>query len=185
MSKLETLKEKLLPILQTKARLKLPEPVRLSSGKMSDVYFDGRKVTLDPEGITLFARAILELIKLDTVDAVGGPSIGADPIATAVSIFALQDKKKRIPAFIIRKEPKPYGLQKQIEGCDLKPGMKVLIVEDVVTSGKSVRNAIEAVECLGAQVVQVVCLFDRNEGGREALAPYPFAALFARNEVER
>ncbi len=93
MPKLDDLKKELLPLVRKEACLRLPEPIKLSSGKMSDVYFDGRKVTLHPKGMTLFARAILEVVKLDSLDAVGGPSIGADPIATAVSIFALLDKK--------------------------------------------------------------------------------------------
>ncbi|OGW86035.1 MAG: orotate phosphoribosyltransferase [Omnitrophica bacterium RIFCSPHIGHO2_02_FULL_46_11] len=184
MAKLEELKAKLLPIVKKQARIKLPEPIKLSSGKMSDVYFDGRKVTLHPEGITLFARAILELVPFDSIDAVGGPSLGADPIATAVSIFALLDKKKEIPAFLIRKEPKQYGLQKQVEGADLKPGMRVLIVEDVVTTGKSVSNAILTVEALGAKVTHVVCLVDRNEGARETLDSHPLISVFTRREVE-
>ena len=183
MPKLEELKRELLPFVRKHAQLKLPEPIKLSSGKMSDVYFDGRKVTLHPKGITLFARAILEVIQLDSLDAVGGPSIGADPIATAVSIFAFLDKKKELPAFLIRKEPKPHGLQKQVEGTDLKAGMKVLIVEDVITTGKSVLNAIATVESTGAQVVQVVCLVDRNEGGKQVLASYPFTSIFTCDEV--
>ncbi|MBI4372866.1 MAG: orotate phosphoribosyltransferase [Candidatus Omnitrophica bacterium] len=185
MTKLEELKRELLPFVRKHAQLKLPEPIKLSSGKMSDVYFDGRKVTLHPKGITLFARAILEVIQLDSLDAVGGPSIGADPIVTAVSIFAFLDKQKELPAFLIRKEPKQYGLQKQVEGTDLKKGMKVLIVEDVITSGKSVLNAIATVESTGAQVVQVVCLVDRGEGGKQALEPYPLISIFTRDEVEK
>lgn len=184
MTKLENLKSQLLPLVRKQACLKLPEPIKLSSGQMSDVYFDGRKVTLDPDGITLFAKAILEVAKLDSLDAVGGPSIGADPIATAVSIFALLDKKKKLPVFLIRKEPKQYGLQKQVEGPDLKSGTKVLIVEDVVTTGKSVLNAISVVESLGAKVVQVVCLLDRGEGGSTALRPYGFTPIFKRDEVK-
>ncbi len=184
MPKLDDLKKELLPLVRKEACLRLPEPIKLSSGKMSDVYFDGRKVTLHPKGITLFARAILEVVKLDSLDVVGGPSIGADPIATAVSVFALLDKKKELPVFLIRKEPKQYGLQKQVEGADLKPGMKVLMVEDVVTTGKSVLNAISVVESLGAKVIQVVCLLDREEGGSEALRSYALTPIFKRGDVE-
>lgn len=184
MSKLDELKKELLPLLRKNAWLKLPEPVQLSSGKMSDRYFDGRKVTLNPKGATLFARAILELVDMKKIDAVGGPSIGADPIATAVSVFTYLDKKIEIPAFLIRKEPKSYGLQKQVEGADLKPGMNVLIVEDIVTTGKSILNAIGAVEALGAKVVQIVCLLDRDEGGSAALRAYSYTPLFSRKEVE-
>jgi orotate phosphoribosyltransferase len=184
MSKLEELKRELLPFTREHAYLKLPEPVRLSSGKMSDRYFDGRKVTLHPKGMSLFARAILELVNVNEIDAVGGPSIGADPIATAVSIFALLDRGKTVPAFLVRKEAKQHGLQKQIEGANLKLGMRVLVVEDVITSGKSVLNAILAIEGSGAKVSQVVCLVDRNEGGSETLRQYRFTPVFQRAEVE-
>lgn len=184
MSKLEELKKELLPLVMKYACLKLDQPIKLASGKMSQVYIDGRRVTLHPKGITLFAKAILELVNVNSFDAVGGPAIGADPIATAVSIFALMDKKKELPAFLIRKEVKQHGLQKQIEGMDLKSGMKVLIVEDVITTGTSVRNAIAVVEATGAKVDSVVCLLDREEGGKEMLHPYPLVPLFRRKEIK-
>ncbi|OGX06342.1 MAG: orotate phosphoribosyltransferase [Omnitrophica bacterium RIFCSPLOWO2_12_FULL_50_11] len=183
MPKLEDLKAELLPLIKKHAHIKLPEPIKLSSGKMSDQYFDGRKITLHPQGITLFARAILEMIKPADFDAVGGPSLGADPIATAVSIFAFLDRKIKLPAFLIRSVQKPYGLQKQVEGAELKPGMTVLIVEDVMTTGKSIRSAIEVVEQTGAKVGQIICLIDRNEGGREALASYQLSPLFTKDEI--
>ncbi len=184
MSKLEDLKKELLPLVMKHACLKLDQPIKLASGKMSHVYFDGRRITLHPKGITLFAKAILELVNVNSLDAVGGPSIGADPIATAVSIFALIDKKKELPAFLVRKEAKQHGLQKQIEGMDLKTGMKVLMVEDVITTGSSVRNAISIVEATGAKVDCVVCLLDREEGGEENLHPYRLIPLFKRDEIK-
>ncbi len=184
MSKLDDLKKELLPLVLKHACLKLDQPIKLASGKMSQVYIDGRRVTLHPKGISLFARAILELIDVNSLDAVGGPSLGADPIATAVSIFALMDQNKELPAFLVRKEVKQYGLQKQIEGMDLKPGMKVLMVEDVITTGCSVRNAISVVEETGAKVQCVVCLLDREEGGKEALHPYRLISLFKRGDVK-
>ena len=132
----------------------------------------------------MFAHAILELVDLSRCDAVGGPSIGADPIATAVSIFALLERHKELPVFLVRKEPKRYGLQKQVEGADLKPGMSVLLVEDIVTTGQSLLNAVSVVEQCGAKVAQVVCLLDRDEGGASALHPYLFTPLFILSEVE-
>ncbi|MBI4395288.1 MAG: orotate phosphoribosyltransferase [Candidatus Omnitrophica bacterium] len=184
MPKLEELKAKLLILVRKEAFIRLPQPIRLSSGKLSDIYFDGRKVTLHPEGMKLFAEAILELVDLNQIDAVGGPSIGADPIGTAVSLFAYLNKGKIIPAFLVRKEPKEYGLQKQIEGADIKPGMRILVVEDIITTGKNVLNTISIIEGLGAKVVQVVCLLDRNEGGSEALRAYHLTPVFTREEVE-
>lgn len=185
MGTLDSLKTQLAPILRTRAYIKLAEPIKLASGKMSDTYFDGRQITLHPEGMSLFARCILEVAPLSQLQAVGGPSIGADPIATAVSLFAWLERKVVVPAFLVRKEPKKHGLQKQIEGAELKPGMNVLIVEDVVTSGKSVLQAISVVESLGAKIAQVVCLVDRNEGGREALAKYQYVPIFRRDEIEK
>ena len=184
MTKLEELKKELLPLVIKHACLKLDQPIKLASGKMSQVYFDGRRITLHPKGMSLFAKAILELVNVNSLDAVGGPSIGADPIATAVSIYALIDKKKELPAFLVRKEAKQHGLQKQIEGMDLKPGMKVLIVEDVITTGSSVRNAISVVEATGAKVEGVVCLLDREEGGSETLRPHKLIPLFKRDEIK-
>ena len=184
MSKLDEIKKTLKPLVEQKACLKLDRPIQLASGKMSSVYFDGRKVTLNPVGVSLFAKAILALVDPHTIDAVGGPSIGADPIATAVSIYALLDHKREIPVFLVRKEAKQHGLQKQIEGPELKPGMRVLMVEDVITTGSSVKKAIEVVEQTGAKVTQVVCLLDREEGGAQNLAPYPLVAVFRRDELK-
>ncbi len=184
MTRLEEIKKELKPLVQNWACLKFPEPIKLASGKMSSVYFDGRQVTLHPKGVSLFAKAILELVDIHSIDAVGGPSIGADPIATAVSLIAYFDQKKEIPVFLVRKEPKQHGLQKQIEGPSLKLGMKVLIVEDVITTGSSVKNAIKVVEATGAKVISVVCLLDREEGGCENLKPYSLISVFKRDEIK-
>jgi orotate phosphoribosyltransferase len=183
MTKLNTLKEMLLPLIRKHAQLKLAAPIKLASGKMSDQYFDGRKITLHPEGMTLCARAILEMIDPTKFDAIGGPTLGADPIATAVSLVAYLEKKVTLPAFIVRKEVKTHGLGQQIEGVELKPGMNILMVEDVITSGKSVKKAIDVVEKTGAKVTQVICLVDRNEGGEAALAPHQMSALFKKDDI--
>ena len=183
-SKLDDLKKELLPLVVKHACVKLKAPIKLASGKMSQTYFDGRKVTLHPKGISLLARAILELVDVNAFHAIGGPSIGADPIATAVSIFALLERKKELPAFLVRKEVKQYGLQKQIEGMELKSGMNVLVVEDVITTGSSVKNAISVIEATGAKVKCVVCLLDREEGGKEMLHSYPLIPLFKRDEIK-
>ncbi len=182
MSKFEELKSKLLPFVRSHAIVALKEPIRLSSGKMSTEYFDGRRVTLHPEGMTLFAHTLLELIDPSKFDAVGGPSLGADPIATAISILAYLEKGIILPAFLVRKEPKKYGLQKLIEGTELKPGMKVLIVEDVLTTGSSALQAIRAVEETGARVNCVTCLLDRKEGASETLKAYQFKSIFTKDD---
>ena len=184
MAKLDQLKAELLPLVKKTAWLKLTQPIVLSSGKKSDRYFDGRKLTLHPKGMTLFARAILELIDSKKIDAVGGPSMGADPIATAVSLIAFLEQDREMPAFLIRKEPKAYGLKNQIEGVELKVGMNVLIVEDIITTGNSVLKAIKVVEGAGAKVVQIACLLDREEGADQVLQGYSITSLFNRKDVE-
>lgn len=183
-SHLQVIKQELLPKLKSQAYIQLDKPITLASGKTSQVYFDGKQITLMPDNALLFARGILELVADNQIDAVGGPTLGADPIATAVSLVAYLDRGKKIPAFIVRKEPKKHGLQKLIEGYQLKKGDKVLIVEDVITSGKSVLEAIKVVESAGALVAQVACLVDRKEGGTQVLSRYHFTPLFVREEVE-
>ncbi|HNV86055.1 MAG TPA: orotate phosphoribosyltransferase [Candidatus Omnitrophota bacterium] len=183
-SRLETIKKELLPQLKEFAFIRLDAPIRLSSGKISQVYFDGKQITLFPQRVVLFARAVLEMVRWDAVDAIGGLTIGADPIVTALSIMAYLDKGKTVPAFIVRKEPKKHGLGKWMEGYQVKKGDRVLIVDDVVTTGGSTIQAIKAVEESGGKVAQVVCLVDREEGGTQALSQYRFTPLFARRDIE-
>ena len=183
-SKLDKLKTELLPQIKKYSFLKLNEPITLTSGKKSNVYFDGKQITLFPDRTLLFARAILELIDLEKIDCVGGLTIGADPIAMAVSLVAYLDRKKVIPAFIVRKEPKKHGLQKLIEGYQIKKGDRVLVVDDVVTTAKSTLEAIRVVEENSGIVQHVACLVDRQEGGTQALSKYRFTPVFTRSEVE-
>jgi orotate phosphoribosyltransferase len=173
-------------ILLKDAYIRSSEPIRLSSGKTTNVYFDGKQVTLFPEAAVLFARAVLDAVDLTRIDAVGGMSIGADPAVSAISLVAYLEKKLRVPAFLVRKEPKPHGLQKLIEGVALKKGMRVLIVDDVITQGGAVLQAIRAAEDAGAKVVQVACLVDREEGGTDKLrsAGYPVYSVFKKSELE-
>ena len=139
--------------------------VTLASGRVSDFYVDCRQVTLHGEGARLVGRVIFERIK--GVDAVGGPTLGADPMVTAVSMTAALEGLD-VPAFIIRKAEKDHGMQNRIEGAgNLKPGMRVAIVEDVVTTAASTFTAIDAAQAFGMEVAHVICLVDREEGGRE------------------
>lgn len=184
-ARLQDLKQELLPLLKKYAQLKLEQPIQLASGKMSTDYFDGKQITMIADRAVLFARAVLEMVDLDNLDAVGGLTIGADPIASAISIMAYLDKGKNLPAFIVRKEPKKHGLQKSMEGAFLKAGQTVLIVDDVITSGGSTIKAIEAVEAIGVKVGHIICLVDRQEGGGEKLAQkYKYTPLFTRKEIE-
>ena len=139
----------------------------LASGRISDLYVDMRKVTLDPEGAFLIGSIISEMIRNRDVDAVGGMSLGADPIAVATSIMAFQSGR-HIVSFLVRKAQKDHGTRNLIEG-PIAPGMKVVVVEDVITTGASTIAAINHVRDAGMIVDMVVAVFDRCEGGREAI----------------
>jgi len=177
-------KARLLEILRQDAFIK--ERVTLSSGKVSDFYIDARRVTLSPEGVYLCARMILDMVKNDRLNAIGGPTLGADPIAGAVAFLSFEEKKP-INAFIVRKAPKPYGKQQQIEGPLLKKGDRVALVDDVVTTGKSILQAMDVLESLGVQIVKAISIVDRNEGAREALEKRhcPLVSIFAASDFPK
>jgi orotate phosphoribosyltransferase len=151
----------------------------LSSGYKTSYYFDGRKVTLWPEGAYLIGRRIFHMLVEAGAEAVGGTTMGADPIAAAVTVVSHLESSP-IPAFIVRTEVKGHGTQKRIEG-PLKSGSRVAIVDDVITTGGSVLRAIEAVEGEGCEVVKVVVLLDRQQGGAEEIRRrgYDFAAILS------
>ena len=148
----------------------------LASGRKSDFYVDCRKVTLHPQGAKLIARIILEKIKGLKVNAIGGLTLGADPITS--SVVALSD----IPGFIVRKKEKEHGTKQKIEGI-IAPGYDVVIVEDVATTGASALQAIEAVEAAGARVVKVIAVVDREEGATEALKNYNFDPIIKKSDL--
>ena len=154
----------------------------LASGQESSFYFDGRMVTLSPEGAYLLGRTIFDLIKNLNVDAVGGMAIGADPIVTSVALISYVEKKP-VSAFIVRGAGKDHGTQKLIEG-PLKPGFRVVIVDDVITSGRSVLRSIEAAESYDCKVVKVVVILDRKAGGSEEIIKrgYDFQSLLLADE---
>jgi orotate phosphoribosyltransferase len=157
----------------------------LASGKVSDYYLDCRLVTLDPEGLFLFSRLILAELDDAQVSAVGGLTLGADPIAAGVALASHLDGRS-VRAFIVRKEAKGHGTQKAIEG-DLAAGERVAVVDDVMTSGGSVKQAIAEIEKAGAKVARVVCLVDREEGGSRDLREkgYDFRAIFTIADVRK
>lgn len=148
----------------------------LSSGKKSNLYIDCRKITLHPEGSRLIAKIILEKIKGLKIDSIGGLTLGADPITSAV--VALSD----IPGFIVRKKEKEHGTKQKIEG-HISQNSNVVIVEDVSTTGGSALQAIEAVEAIGAKVVKVISVVDREEGAEEMLKNYAFDPIFKKSEL--
>ncbi len=149
----------------------------LTSGKKSTYYFDGKRLTFHPEGAYLIGKAMFEELVGADVDAVGGVATGGYPIATAVTLVSHQEGRP-IPSFIVREQAKEHGTKKQVEGY-LKEGSRVAIVDDVITTGGSIRKAIEVVEAARCKVVKIITIVDRHEGGSEQLKKegYDFTAL--------
>lgn len=154
----QNLKTELINEIKTKAIVH--GKVTLSSGKEADYYIDLRRVTLDPISAPLIGRAMLEITKDWAFEAVGGLTLGADPIATAMMHIAAQSGQK-INSFVVRKEGKAYGLQRRIEGPDVA-GKKVVAVEDTSTTGESVLTAVKALQEAGATVLGVAVIVDRG-----------------------
>lgn len=161
--------------------------VTLASGRKSNFYFDGKQTTLHATGGLLVGKAFWEEVKQfeGPIHGVGGLTMGADPIATATSIAA-ELAGEPVHAFIIRKEPKGHGTGQWLEGRkNLPPGSRVVIVEDVTTTGGSSLKAVERAEEEGLVVLGIVTLVDREEGAREAIegAGQNLRAVFTRTEV--
>lgn len=155
---------------------------KLSSGKTGAYYFDGRLLTLDPEGANRVALALLPILKECGAEAIAGPTVGADPIVSSVAVVSYQ-AGHAIPGLIVRKEAKGHGAGRLIEG-PLKQGARVAVVDDTVTTGGSILQAIEAVEEAGCSVVKAMCILDRHEGGSDEIKRrgYDFAALLDADE---
>lgn len=170
-------KEQLLAILKKEAFF--TGKFILSSGKESPYYLDARLVTLSAAGAYLTGRIILDMVKNDTLDAIGGPTLGADPMVGAVGSLSYQAGKP-IPTFIIRKTPKGHGKGNQVEGPALKEGCRVVIIDDVATTGKAFVESIEVLQKMNVHIVKAICIIDRKEGAREALAKYnvPMESIF-------
>lgn len=156
----------------------------LASGRTSDYYLDCRRTTLHPEGAYLIGQQLFELFAAQGWEAggVGGLTLGADPIATAVAVVSHLEGRP-IPAFLVRKEAKSHGTGQQIEGAPPE-GTRVVVVEDVVTSGGSALKACEACKAAGLEVIGIAAVVDREEGGRENIeaAGFDVLSLFtARN----
>lgn len=138
--------------------------VVLSSGKEADYYVDLRRVTLDSVAAPLVGDVMLDLTAELEFDAVGGLTLGADPVATAM-LHAAARRGRKLDAFVVRKSEKAHGLQRRIEGPDVA-GRKVLAVEDTSTTGGSVLTAVEALQEAGAEVVGVAVIVDRGAGAK-------------------
>lgn len=161
----------------------------LASGAQSDLYIDARLTTLDSRGARLIGQVGWKLIKENTkpgdkIDAVGGLTMGADPIALSIVLAALSDAPSvALQAFVVRKSVKTHGRQKLIEG-NFQKGHLVVVIDDVITTGGSTLQAIEAVENAGGRVAFVLVLVDREEGGREAIEKrgHKVVAIFTRTD---
>ncbi len=155
--------------------------VTLSSGRGADYYVDAKRATLRPEGFAALGELVAARVAEHGATAVGGLTMGADPVACAALAAGAPVK-----AFFVRKERKGHGLQRWVEGPPLDPGERCLIVEDVVTTGDSTVAAIERVREQGLEVVGVLSVLDRLTGGGEAIeaaADAPYAALTTIDEV--
>jgi orotate phosphoribosyltransferase len=157
----------------------------LSSGQRSSYYINGKQVTLHPQGALALARLLLPLLPEDT-QAVAGLTLGADPIVSAVSVVSVYENRA-IPALIIRKEAKGHGTMAYIEGPSLPPGAKVVVLEDVVTTGQSALKAVERLQAAGYTVDRVISLIDRLQGGGELYQSVglQFVALFTIEDLQK
>jgi orotate phosphoribosyltransferase len=156
----------------------------LASGARSSYYIDCKHVTLSAEGVALIADLILDAIEGDEVDAVGGPTIGADPIAGAVAATSFRHGRP-LAAFLVRKSVKDHGTQRWVEG-PVRRGARVVIVEDVVTTGGSLLACLDHLAALDCRVVRAVVVVDRLAGAAEGFAQrgIPFTALCTTRELD-
>jgi orotate phosphoribosyltransferase len=157
----------------------------LSSGQRSSYYINGKQVTLHPQGALAIGRLLLSQLPSDT-KAVAGLTLGADPIVSAVSVVSALENRP-IPALIVRKEAKGHGTMAYIEGPSLPVGAKVVVLEDVVTTGQSAMKAVERLKNAGYEVEQVIALVDRQQGGAELYnsAGLKFQSLFNIQEIQK
>ncbi|GAA3993686.1 orotate phosphoribosyltransferase [Thermobifida alba] len=156
--------------------------VILSSGAEADYYVDLRRVTLDGQSAPLVGRVMLEATADLDYEAVGGLTLGADPVATAM-LHAAAARGRRLDAFVVRKEGKAHGLQRRIEGPDVR-GRRVLAVEDTSTTGGSVLTAVTALREAGAEVVGVAVIVDRGARDRIVGEGLPYRAAYTLDDLD-
>jgi orotate phosphoribosyltransferase len=155
--------------------------VVLSSGQEADYYVDLRRITLDGKAAPLVGRVMLDLTEDLGYEAVGGLTLGADPVATAM-LHAAAARGRSLDAFVVRKAGKAHGLQRRIEGPDVA-GRRVLAVEDTSTTGNSVLTAVAALREAGAEVVGVATIVDRGAGERIAATGLPYRTAFTLTDL--
>ena len=158
-------------------------PFTLASGRLSNFYFNCKPTTLDPEGMNLIGTIVFDMVKGYDITAAGGLTLGADPIANALALISYQQGKP-IKSFIVRKDVKAHGTKSAVEG-NVATGEKVLIIDDVITTGGSTITAIEQARGAGLIVERVITLIDREEGGRENILKHVghVESVFTRTEI--
>ena len=175
-----TARARLLDLIKAKAIVY--GKVTLSSGREADYYVDLRRITLDGAAAPLVGEVMLDLVSAVDAEAVGGLTLGADPVAAAM-LHAAAGRGRHLDAFVVRKEGKAHGLQRRIEGPDVA-GRRVLAVEDTSTTGGSVLTAVAALREAGADVVAVAVIVDRDTGAREAIEAQGLAYYAAYGAAE-
>jgi orotate phosphoribosyltransferase len=178
-----SLKKRLAQLLMEKSYLE--GDFTLSSGLKSDYYFDCRQSSLHPEGAWLIGLLLVEMLKPLNIDGIGGMTMGADPLISAVSLLG-REQGLFWPGLIVRKETKKHGTAGTLEGlANFRPGSRVGMLEDVVSTAGSVLKACERVREAGLVVRDVCCVLDREQGGREALRQIgcELHAAFTRSEL--
>jgi len=170
-------------ILRRSFQYREDPPFLLASGKTSFFYFNCKPVTLDPEGMNLIGRVLFGMIRNSGVTAAGGLTLGADPLANALSVISFQEGEP-VKSFIVRKDVKAHGTRSAVEG-NVKPGERVVVLDDVITTGGSTITAIEKAREAGLFVERVIALIDREEGGRENILALVdrVDAVFTRTEI--
>lgn len=159
--------------------------VTLTSGRKSDYYFDCKQTALHPEGGYLIGRLFLAMLKGGGAKAVAGMTLGADPLVASVSVLSHLEGCP-LPALIIRKQSKGHGTNQYLEGLkNVAPGDEIALLEDVVTTGGTLVTSAERIRAAGFTVGSVICVLDREEGGRERLAEAGLSlqSIFTRNEL--
>jgi orotate phosphoribosyltransferase len=163
---IQDMKERLIEIiLERSFKYSDNPPFTLVSGRKSNYYFNCKPTTLDPEGMNLIGSLVFDMLADSEVAAAGGLTLGADPIANALSVISFQ-KGRPIKSFIVRKDVKDHGTKSAVEG-NVRPGERVAILDDVITTGGSTITAIERARQAGLIVDRVIALVDREEGGKE------------------
>lgn len=170
-------------ILERSFKYRDDPPFTLASGRQSNFYFNCKPTTLDPEGMNLIGEVVFEMLRDAPVTAAGGLTLGADPIANALAVISFQ-RGKPIKSFIVRKDVKDHGTKSAIEG-NVAAGERVVIIDDVITTGGSTITAIEQARRAGLAVDRVITLIDREEGGRENILQHAdcVQSVFTRTQI--